>query len=756
MQKSHLIKLALEKLLYLTNSTLGAVTIHNAIGIHEELVAFNPPESAPYGANPPDQGHMFFSNKEPWKNCTGAKAMATINDFSAYAGDLPSGHLAIERAMVVPVLTASGEVTALAVVANKKNDYTALDTEVMSYFVNNIWRAFSMRRTELALQESQEQARVIFDTVQAGIVLIDAADSRVVDANPAALAMFGGTLDDIRGKTCHHLLCPAEAGACPILDLHQPINRSEHILLRKDGTALPILKDVTRLRLSGRDYLLESFVDLTERKALEEELTAAKEAAEAAYKVKTMFLASMSHEIRTPLNAILGYTQLMKRDAGFSSDQQHRLDIIEGSGTHLLRIINDILEMARLEAGHSSLHETICDFKRLLKDIENMFRLRVAERCIIFSVERRNLKAPIMVFDEGKVRQVLVNLIGNAVKFTEQGQIKVRVTQAPMLDDLTDLLLEDGDEFLNIIEVEDTGKGIPEDKRGKIFGAFEQAHEDNAPEGGTGLGLAISKNYAELLGGELELVESKVNEGSRFRFTFKGRSTQGSMVVERSAEKSVKSIAADGKEWKVLVVDDRETNRELLTQLLGRIGFKVSEAADGVEGVSLHEAWQPDLILMDLMMPGMDGYEAIARIRQSDGGQNVSIIAISASVLEESEAEALRVGADAFMRKPFRQNDLLDEIQLLTGVQFEYEEESLDEAREELGEEKLEGQVLNLELLERLKAAVENGDTRKLKDLIQAVASIDSRLARQMYKMTENYDYVGLMKVLSQLEELDS
>ena len=165
---------------------------------------------------------------------------------------------------------------------------------------------------------------------------------------------------------------------------------------------------------------------------------------------------------------------------------------------------------------------------------------------------------------------------------------------------------------------------------------------------------------------------------------------------------------------------------------------------------------KPDVIFCDIGLPGMDGYEAIARIRQSDGGQNVSIIAISASVLEESEAEALRVGADAFMRKPFRQNDLLDEIQLLTGVQFEYEEESLDEAREELGEEKLEGQVLNLELLERLKAAVENGDTRKLKDLIQAVASIDSRLARQMYKMTENYDYVGLMKVLSQLEELDS
>lgn len=754
--ETDLIKLALEKVLYLTNSSMGAVSIHNKIGIHEELVAFNPPESAPCGTNPPDQGHMFFSDKQPWKECTGAGVTASINEFSDYAGVFPSGHLAVNRAIVVPVLATTGEVTALAVVANKKNDYTALDTEIMNYFVDRIWKALMTRRTELALQESQERARVIFEMVQAGIVLIDAENRRIVDANPAALAMFGGNIDDIRGQACHYLLCPAQADACPILDMHQPSDRSERIMLRKDGTALPILKDVTGLRLGDRDYLLESFVDLTERKAMEEELTTAKEAAEAAYNAKTMFLASMSHEIRTPLNAILGYAQLMKREAGLSSDQQHRLEIIEGSGTHLLRIINDILDMARLEAGHTRLNETICDFDRMLKDIENMFRLRVAEHGIVFSVERRNLKASVMIFDEGKVRQVLVNLIGNAVKFTERGRITVRLTQVPVLDDLSDIILEDGDEFLNIIEVEDTGKGIPLAKHGQIFGVFEQAHDDNAPEGGTGLGLAISRSYAELLGGELELIESQVDEGSLFRFTFKGRSTQGSMLVEKTAERTVKSIAADGKEWKVLVVDDRETNRELLKQLLGRIGFKVREAADGSEGVELYEAWQPDLILMDLMMPVMDGYEAIARIRQSDGGNNASIIAISASVLEESEAEARRVGADAFMRKPFRENDLLDQIQLLTGVQFDYTEESLIEAPEEIGKGLPGGQVLNLELLERLKEAVENGDMQELKDLIDNVAILDGKLAEQMYKMAENYDYVALMKVLGQVEEGDS
>ncbi|MGE5392082.1 MAG: PAS domain S-box protein [Deltaproteobacteria bacterium] len=749
--ETDLIKQALEKLLYLINSPMGTASIHNEIGVHEELVAFSPPGGPLGESDMPAQGHMFFSDREPWSECTRAGKISTINDFSIYAGDLPPEHRMIKRALIVPVLTALGEVTALVVAANKENDYTALDTEIMAYFVNNIWKMLLMRRTELALQESQKQARVIFETVQAGIILIDAEDHRIIDANPAALYMFGGGLEEIKGQMCNRMLCPAQEGACPVLDLDQPIDRSERTLIRKDGTELPILKDVTRLRLGSKNYLLESFVDLTERKAMEEQLTMAKEAAETAYRAKTMFLASMSHEIRTPLNAILGYAQLMKRDAGLLPDQEHRLNIIEGSGIHLLRIINDILEMARLEAGRSTLHETICDFDRMLTDIENMFRLRVAEKGITLSLESNGLMAPVMAFDEGKVRQVLVNLIGNAVKFTERGGIMLQVTQAPVLPAISDLILEDGDEFLNIIEVEDTGKGIPEEKHELIFGVFEQAHHDKNSEGGTGLGLAISRSYAELLGGHLELVKSQVNKGSLFRFTFKGRSAQADAVFEKTGAKTVKSVAADGKEWKVLVVDDRETNRELLTQLLGRIGFEVRDAADGLAGVKEFGAWHPDLVLMDLMMPVMDGYEAITRIRQSDAGDTAAIIAISASVMEESEAEARKAGADAFIRKPFREHDLLDLIQLLTGVGFNYAEESVNEVREEMTDHYAAGQVFTPELLERLKEAVEKGDMREIKELINNISIIDSILAKKMFKMADNYNYQGLMKILGKL-----
>jgi PAS domain S-box-containing protein len=487
-------------------------------------------------------------------------------------------------------------------------------------------------------------------------------------------------------------------------------------------------------------FLANVSLDITEQKELEAALHKAKEEAERANRAKTIFLANMSHEIRTPMNAILGFSQLMQRDPTVTPRQRQQLDIINRSGEHLLSLINDILEISKIEAGRVTLNPTAFDLHALLNDLEMMFRLRTDAKNLQFSVERIGEVPRFVVFDEGKLREVLINLLGNAVKFTKKGGIILRVRA----------LHEETKELRLLAEVEDTGPGIAAEDMGRLFHDFEQTQAGREAGTGTGLGLAISRGFVRLMGGDIT-VSSQVGRGSLFGFNIALKEADPAAVVVKAESRCVTGLQPGQPQYRVLVADDKEDNRELLSQMLGPVGFQIRQVADGEEAVKEFEMWNPSLILMDLRMPVVDGYEAIRRIRASVGGKDARIIAVTASAFEDTRQEVLATGADDFVSKPFRETELLEKIGRLLGAKYVYAEESVSvaakpEALEALTSESLTG--LPGELVRQIRESTINADLDRMLELIQQAATHDARAANGLRSLAERFDYQKLLDLL--------
>ncbi len=405
--------------------------------------------------------------------------------------------------------------------------------------------------------------------------------------------------------------------------------------------------------------------DVTEWRLAQAALKEAKHAAEAANRAKSAFLANMSHEIRTPMNAILGYTQLLMRYAGLSPEHEHALHAISRSGEHLLALINDVLEMSKIEAGRAELHPATFNLRALVADIEIMFLVRTNAKGIELATEVDDAVPAYIRADESRVRQVLINLLGNAVKFTDRGRVSVRVARDPNAGGASHALA---------FEVADTGCGIQPDELQRIFESFEQAGSVALRRGGTGLGLSISRTFALMMGGDVT-VTSEPGAGSCFRFTMVAEPGDESQVLRRAPERRVKHLRSGQEAFRVLVVDDRDTNRDLLCRLLNKVGFVTREAENGAEGIAIFADWQPHVVLIDLVMPVMSGREAIREMREMTGGKTTAIIAVTASTLDEERAEVLAHGADAFLRKPFRDNELFELIHVHARVEYDYDAE---------------------------------------------------------------------------------
>jgi signal transduction histidine kinase/CheY-like chemotaxis protein len=464
------------------------------------------------------------------------------------------------------------------------------------------------------------------------------------------------------------------------------------------------------------------------------ELVEARDQAQAANRAKTVFLANMSHELRTPLNAILGFSNLL-RESGASKQQCHDLDIINRSGEHLLGLINDVLDVAKIEAGRSELEIAPCDLGKLVADVTDMIRPRASQKGLTLRVE--NPQLPLFIrTDAARLRQVLINLLNNAVKFTNRGSITLRVNAMPA---------NDTGEVLLTFQIEDTGEGIAAGDQAAIFDAFVQTSAAKRHDG-AGLGLTISRQIIELMGGTIQ-VESTPGQGSRFRVEIKAERAPEPEINRGLDLEHVIALAAGQPEYRVLIVEDQQENWMVLERLLENAGFRVRVAENGAQGVEEFREWRPQFIWMDLRIPVMDGIEATRRIRACEGGRDVKIVAVTASAYASERSEILAEGLDDYVRKPYRPAEIFDCIARHLGVFYQVSQAAAKSVGEGAGELLAEDlSSLPDELRKELRDALITLEPARISAAIERISQENTALGLILARRAGSYAYSAIFE----------
>ncbi len=485
-------------------------------------------------------------------------------------------------------------------------------------------------------------------------------------------------------------------------------------------------------------------------------LQRAKEEAEQSSKAKSSFLANMSHELRTPLNSIIGFTDLMLKSKSLSAEDRTNVEIIQRGGDYLLKLINSVLEISKIESGMSRLEVSPFDLRRLLEDVDSFLGVRADRKGLVMKFNYVNEIPQYIRGDESKLRQILMNLIGNAIKFTQEGHVTIHVRCEG------DWATRPAPAPITLhFAIEDTGPGIAEEDLVNIFQAFHQAQKHRSNIEGSGLGLAISRKFANLMQGDIT-VQSRLGEGSVFQVhvvteTVSPESVEIPNYINRKVLGIVRT-SEEIDEYRILAVDDQMDNRLLLRRILEPLGFTLAEAEDGAQAVQICDAWRPHLIWMDLRMPVMDGFTAMELIRKKYGKSNPPespvIVALTAHAFEEDRKEAISRGFDDFIRKPFKEHTLLETIQEFLDVVYIYEDDKATSVAS-TGRDKPSLEYLrdNIRLFpeplrRRLYHCLELGDPEKIEAVIREMDALDAEMGRQLMELARSFAYDSLLRLL--------
>ncbi|TAE95835.1 MAG: PAS domain S-box protein, partial [Oscillatoriales cyanobacterium] len=619
------------------------------------------------------------------------------------------------------------------------------------------------QKAEAALREAEEKYRNIYENALNGIFQT-AGDGKYISANPALAELYGyaspAELIAAQPNFKNRLYVKPNRRSefIALIDEYGILSNFESEIYRKDGSIIWISENCRAVCDPAGNLLYhEGFIkDITDSKQAQIKMQQAKEAAEAANKAKSTFLANMSHELRSPLNAVIGFAQVMIRSKNLSPENQEDVGIILRSGEHLLALINQVLDLSKIEAGRTTINEKSFDLYRLLDDLEDMFALKAEEKGLQLIFDRDAEVPHYISTDEVKLRQVLINLLNNAIKFTSQGGVSVQVKGGKR-----NLHKNSADEmpgrYSLHFEVQDTGAGIAAEEIHQLFEAFVQTTTGKDSQEGTGLGLAISRQFVQLMGGEIT-VSSEVGKGALFQFDIQVHLVEASDIESKKALGRVVALEPNQPPYRLLIVDDKPLNRQLLVKLLSPLGFQLREANNGQEAVDIFRDWEPHLIWMDMRMPVMDGYEATKQIKTTTGGQATAIVALTASVLEEERAVILSTGCDDFMRKPFREEDIFAAMGKHLGVRYIYEEPTEvsvagagESSKEVLTPEDLAS--LSPDWRTQFKQNILSVDMEAIASSIAQIGTINPSLAGTLQDCINNFEYDKILNVIDRSEQ---